>query len=211
MNVVIVEDHLMFREVLRKLCEVDLAWQVSGETSSGAAGLTLVQDTRPSLLVLDLQLADLDGFQLLAKLQGAGASPRTIIISAYCDRYTVYRAEHLNIQGFVDKRDASLFELKTALSTVGNGGVYFSQRYTAERAAQISDPSSIQKLLSQVEQTVLSHIGKGLTDEEIGVHLAISPHTAKRHRSNILHKLGKPSTPKLMAYASENGFTRFGT
>jgi DNA-binding NarL/FixJ family response regulator len=88
------------------------------------------------------------------------------------------------------------------------GRIYFSQAFQAARVARRSDPRSFIKVLSDWERAILSLIGQGLSDEEIGERLNLSPRTVQTHRSNILRKLNLKGTPKLIAFASRTASRR---
>ena len=95
-----------------------------------------------------------------------------------------------------------------ALKTIAEGRVYYSAAFTEAKVARRNDPQSFTKVLSEWERAILSLIGLGLSDEEIGERFEISPKTAQKHRSQIMRKLGVKGTPKLIAFAVEHGFTQ---
>src|SRR5579871_3496694 len=97
MKIVIVEDHVMFREVLRKVCEHDLHHQVVGEAADGRSAVELVVQTKPDLLLLDLHLPKLDGFGVVEALRLAAPSLRILVLSSHCENYTVFRAEKARV------------------------------------------------------------------------------------------------------------------
>ena len=111
-RIVIIEDHLMFREVLRKICEVELRHQVVGEADDGRKAVQVVQATRPDLVLLDLHLPNLDGFGVIEEIRKSVPEVMVLILSSHCDDYTIYRAERANIQGFVDKNTNSVAALR---------------------------------------------------------------------------------------------------
>jgi DNA-binding NarL/FixJ family response regulator len=92
-RIVIVEDHQMFREVLRKVCTQELRHKVVGEAKDGLSAVALIQETAPDLVLLDLHLPGLDGFGVVAALRQARPDIRILVLSSHCDDYTVYRAE----------------------------------------------------------------------------------------------------------------------
>lgn len=199
----------MFRDVLRKVCSEELFLSVIAETDSGSRALNLIRDAKPNLVILDLCLSDTDGFQVLE--QGALLSVETkfLIVSANCDQYVVSRLERLRVHGFIDKNSNSIGELKLAVEFLRSGRLYFSATFQAAKLAKLKDQNCFTKVLSDREQHVLSLVGCGCTDDEVGARLNMSSKTAKTHRSNLLRKLNIPSTPKLMAFATSQGLTRF--
>ena len=207
MRIVIVEDHLMFREVLRKVCVAELDHEVVGEAADGARAVEVVAQTAPDLVLLDLHLPSLDGFGVVEAIRKRFPNVRILVLSSHCDEYTVYRSERSRVQGFVDKNTNSVSLLKTAITAVAEGRVWFSEAFLREKAARHRDPRSFDKLLTERERAVLSLVGQPLTDAEIGEQLAISEETVEKHRFNILRKLGLQTTAELIRYARDHGFT----
>lgn len=196
----------MFREAIRKVCVGEFRCKLVGESDSGATAIEVCQRTKPDVVILDLSLPDLDGFEVAVRLKRQRPAPRILVLTAYLDPYTIFRVERANLEGFVAKNTDTIRTLRLALTALANGGTYFSPAFQSARAARRADPMSFEKLLSATEQTVLASIGRGANDNEIARHLGISPCTAQTHRSNILRKLKLPGTPKLMAFAIESGF-----
>jgi DNA-binding NarL/FixJ family response regulator len=206
-RIVIVEDHQMFREVLRKVCVQDLKHEVVGEAGDGRQAVPLVLSTKPDLVLLDLHLPNLDGFGVVEALRRVAPNLRILVLSSHCDDYTVFRAEHAHVQGFVDKNTSAVATLKKAITIVGDGRVYFSDAFKKIKAARLGDPFSFDKLLTDRERAVLALIGEPLTDREIAKRLELSKETIEKHRFNILSKLGLKTTAELVRYAVDHGFT----
>ena len=120
-RIVIVEDHAMFREVLRKVCARDLRHEVVGEASDGQGAVQLVRDSAPDMVLLDLHLPKLDGFGVAEAIRQASPNIKILILSSHCDDYTVFRAEKTRVNGFVDKNTNTVAILKEAITAVGNG------------------------------------------------------------------------------------------
>ncbi len=206
-RIVIVEDHLMFREVLRKVCVRDLKHEVVGEAGDGRQAVALALRTSPDLVLLDLHLPNLDGFGVVEALRQATPNIRILVLSSHCDDYTVFRAEHARVQGFVDKNTSAVATLRHAITAVSQGRVYFSAAFKQIKAARHGNPFSFDKLLTERERAVLALIGEPLTDDEIAGRLGRSKETIEKHRFNILRKLGLESTAALVRYAVDHGFT----
>jgi DNA-binding NarL/FixJ family response regulator len=207
LKIVIVEDHEMFREVLRKVCTHDLHHEIVGEASDGRRAVEQVLATAPDLLLLDLSLPKLDGFGVVEAVRLAAPSLRILVLSSHCENYTVFRAEKARVNGFVDKNTNTVATLKAAISAVGEGRAYFSETFRAVKAARHRDPQSFDKLLTDRERTVLALLGRPQSDDEVAATLQISRQTAIKHRFNILGKLGLSTTAELVRYAQEHGFT----
>lgn len=206
-RIVIVEDHLMFREVLRKVCGHDLHHEVVGEAADGNLAVDVVRTTRPQLVLLDLHLPGLDGFEVIARIRQIVPDLLILVLSSHCDDYTVFRAERANVQGFVDKNTNSVASLKQAISLVADGKTSFSEAFKRIRAERLANPQSFDKILGNREREVLALVAQSLRDSEIAERLNISEQTVSTHRLNIIRKLGLDNTTELVRYAREHGFT----
>jgi DNA-binding NarL/FixJ family response regulator len=206
-KLLIVEDQLMFREALRKSCERDLGHKVVGDCGTGAEAVTLTKSLRPDALLLDISLPDIDGLTVVDRLHQARLSPRILILSSHCDDYTLFRVERSGVQGYVDKNANTAAVLGEALKAVEAGRCYYSSVFQEVREARRNNPRAFTKVLTEWELEILSLIGLGLSDPEIGKRLTLSHRTVQTHRSNILRKLKVSGTPKLIRFAVEHGFT----
>jgi two-component system response regulator NreC len=202
-----VEDHELFREVLRKVCADEMGHEVVGEAADGVRSIEVVGLTRPDLVLLDLHLPSLDGFGVVEEIRKTVPLVKILVLSSHCDEYTVYQSERLRVQGFVDKNTNSVAMLKGAIRAIGEGKRWFSDLFLATKAARHRDPHSFDKLLSKREREVLALFGVPLTDSEISTQLEIAKETVEKHRFNMLRKLGLSEKMELVRYARKNGFT----
>jgi DNA-binding NarL/FixJ family response regulator len=207
-KIVIIEDHKLVRDMLAVACRGVVPQAEVHVASDGAEGLAMCARVQPDLVFLDLVLPDADGLDLLPKLFQASVLSKVIALSSFADEFTVHRALRANVHGFVDKNEQPLDVLKEAIETVMAGRTYFSSAVQQLKASLRSDPASFDKLLSDHEQRLLSLFGEGLSNEAVAERVGLSASTVKAHRRNILGKLGIHSTPELIHYALEKGFTR---
>lgn len=198
----------MFREVIRQICSRQFGHEIVGETDSGVAAVELILREKPDAVILDLSLPDMDGFNVVDKVLGAMPELRILVLSSHCDDYTLFRVEKSGVHGFLDKNSNTVDTLREALKTIGEGRAYFSAAFQQAKIARRNDPRSFTKVLSEWERAILSLIGQGLNDVEIGERLQLSPRTVQTHRSHLLQKLNLKGTPKLIAFAIEHGFTQ---
>lgn len=189
------------------MCAVDLGHDVVGEADDGQRAVEMIGRTRPQLVLLDLQLPTLDGFGVVAAIRLIAPEVKILILSSHCDRYTVFRADAANVQGFVDKNTNSVTAVKDALEAIQEGTKWFSPAFLRVRATHRQDPNAFDKILTDRECAVLALAGVPLSDREIAGELGISPETAEKHRSNILRKLDLQTGVELVRYARTNGFT----
>ena len=118
----------------------------------------------------------------------------------------VARCERLRVAGFIDKGACNLVTVPAAVAALARGQTSFSPAYLAAKLAWQRDPRAVAKRLTDIQQKILPLIAEGWTDPEIATHIGSADTTVQRHRSDILHRLDLPSTPKLMAFAAARGF-----
>ena len=114
-KIVIVEDHLMIRDVVRKVCSSEFGYTVVGETDSGVQAVEMILKHRPDAVVLDLSLPDMDGFNVADRVLKAIPSLRILMLSSHCDDYTLFRVEKSGVHGFIDKNSNTIEILRDAL------------------------------------------------------------------------------------------------
>ena len=208
MKIVIVEDELLFRDVLLKVCAKDLGHEILGVAATGREALQIVPAASPDLLILDLRLPDAHGLDVLASLRRKQALLRTLVISVTCDEYTVFRVERAAVQGFLDKSTNTVSELRVAIAAIERGSTHFSPVYQRAKLARSRDPLAFDKVLTPREQTVMALLGEPMSDAEIAARLGLSPETIEKHRFNIMRKLSLSSRVEMARYARRCGLTR---
>jgi DNA-binding NarL/FixJ family response regulator len=187
-RIMIVEDHLMFAEVLRKICEQELGYQVVGEATDGHKAVSCVETARPDVVLLDLHLPNLDGFVVAESLRKLVPTVRILILSSHCDEYTVARAERVKVNGFVDKNTNTVASLKTAITAVAGGQEWFSAAFQRVRTARAGS-QAVETPLTPKERTIIKLITESKTDTEVARALSVPIETVARHRYHLLRKL----------------------
>jgi DNA-binding NarL/FixJ family response regulator len=210
MKIIVIEDHKLVRDMLVLSCRSIVADAVCSVADNGEAGLALCRREQPDLIFLDLVLPDRDGLDLVPEILAAAPRAKIIALTSFADELTVHRVQRASVHGFIAKNEQPLDLLKEAIETVMRGGQYFSPVVRKLNAALRSNPASFDKVLSEHEQRLLGLFGEGLSNEAVAARVGLSANTVKVHRRNILGKLNLHSTPELMHYALEKGFTRVG-
>jgi DNA-binding NarL/FixJ family response regulator len=211
MNILIIEDHTLVHDMLAAACRQLFPSAGLHITGDGKRGVALSREVKPDLIFLDLVLPDCDGIDLVPELLSGSPAAKVIALTSFADEFTVHRVLQAKIHGFIAKNEQPLGLLKEAIDSVLAGGRYFSPVVDRIKAALRADPSSFDKVLSEHEQRLLTLFGQGLDNEAVATRVGLSANTVKVHRRNILGKLNLHSTPELMHYALEKGFTRIGT
>ncbi|HZZ57433.1 MAG TPA: response regulator transcription factor [Opitutaceae bacterium] len=206
MRIALIEDHLMMRDILRKACALEAGYEVVAECDRGKGAVAALARRPADLVVLDLQLPDCDGLELIAALRSAPAAPAVLVLSSRCDAFTVFQLERAEIAGFIDKGSQTVAMLGYALRAIAEGRRYFSPVFTRVRQDRLLNPRSFDKVLSDREQVVLACLGDCCSDRETAERLGISPQTAQKHRFNLMRKLNLDSMAAAIRFAQANGF-----
>ena len=196
------------RDLLVKACREAIQGSVVSGARDGVSGVELCAATKPDVVILDLALPDGDGLDLLDDLFKASPTCKIIGISGYTDEFTLHRAMHSKLHGFVDKNEQTVEALADAIQTVLKGKRYLSPAVHDTHISLRNDPVSFDKILSEKEQSLLGLFGRGLTNEQVAVKVGLSELTVRNHRCRLMAKLDIRTSPELIRYALEKGFTR---
>ena len=183
---VLIEDHLMIREMLTHLLSRNPEIQIVGEAGNGNDGWDLCRNLKPDLVCLDLFLPGLDGQVLAERIYGNLPNCKIIVITAVRDPRVLKTVAEFGVSAIVHKSQ-SLAALEMEINKVIRGK---SQPLGAPRA-YVADSRTQTPLdsLSKREMQVLRCIGNGLSNKQIGSFLCISERTVETHRKNIVLKL----------------------
>ena len=205
MNILIVEDRPIFQEILKKIIA---DWFPSTTVVCAADGAAAMRNLTSQLfthLLLNLQLDDVDGFEVADAALKSTPGIRIVAITSYCDDYIVYRAEKRRFRGFLDQRMASAFNCHQAIANVEVDLSFFSPSFVQIKNERIRNPLSFDKILSAREIEILELIAVPFNDQQISTTLGLSITTIKKHRFNILRKTGLDTTNDLVRYARLRG------
>ncbi|HVU18287.1 MAG TPA: response regulator transcription factor [Candidatus Didemnitutus sp.] len=208
MNIVVIEDHALMRDLLIRACRTSLPGSTLSGAKDAASGLKMCAEVKPDVIILDLALPDRDGLELLDDLLTACPTGKVVGISGYTDEFTLHRALHSRLHGFVDKNEQTVAELTEAIRSVMRGQRYLSAAIHAAHRSMRDDPVSFDKILSEREQSLLGLFGGGLTNDQVAAKVGLSELTVRNHRCRLMAKLGLRTSPELIRYALEKGFTR---
>jgi DNA-binding NarL/FixJ family response regulator len=206
----IIEDDRITSDLLAAVCEREFRAAVVVQEPAGIPGLKALRAKRPKLVILDISLPDIDGLDLARVLLAERPQIRIMVMSALRDPLTMSRVRELGVPGFVDKREQSVTMLKSAISAVLAGNSFHAPIMAEVLGKLQRDPLAFYRVLSSYEQEILMLIGNALSDDEIAALMKTKPATAQSRRRDIMTKLRIHSTPKLIQYANEMGFSRLG-
>jgi two-component system, NarL family, response regulator LiaR len=200
-RVVLVDDHALVRRGLAVLLRTDGRHVVVGEAGSGEAAIGLVDRERPDVVILDMSMPGIDGLETLRRLRRLPVQPRVLILSMHDEAQLIAQALNDGADGYLLK-DSMDDELFLAIEGVQRG-----QRYLAAAIdrARLHEVMSRPTALTSREREVLQLIANGHTTQEVAEQLNISPHTATRHRANLMQKLDAHNQVELVRIAASRG------
>ena len=209
-KVLIVDDHPLFRSGLRQVIESDSRFALIGETGDGEAALRLIQEKKPDVAVLDVNLPGLSGLEIACRLQEGKRPPvRLIMLTMHKEEEIFNRALDFGAKGFVLKENA-VDEIVKAIVAAAAGEHYLSSSisgYLVRRRGR-AEALAAQKPglddLTKAERRILKLIAEKKTSRQIGAELFISPRTVEAHRANICTKLELRGAHSLLQFALEN-------
>lgn len=205
-ELLIVDDHTIFRAGLQRLISDESDLRVTGEAADGASALALLRTQRFDVVLMDINMGARNGLETLAALRLEWPRLPVIMLSMYVEAQYAKLALRSRANAYLSK-DTAPDELLRAIRHVAPGGVYVGAGlapYLHADAPGAADAAPHQAL-SPREMQVMLDIARGVPLTEIGVRLCISVKTVGSHRSRILDKLGIHSNAELVQYAMRHG------
>ncbi len=205
-EILVVDDHPLFRQGVVHSLEMDSGFRVVGETSSGEEALALARSLMPDVVLLDVNMPGWGGIVTAEKI--AMACPATVIVmlTGSDDKDKLLAALKAGARAYVLK-GVSAKELGHVVRSSVAGEVYVSPSIAAEMLVSLTHgkaPDPLQELTDR-EREILAFIGTGLTNREIGEKIFLSEKTIKHYVTNILQKLQVRSRVEAALVASRHG------
>jgi DNA-binding NarL/FixJ family response regulator len=211
-NILIVDDHPLFRRGLKAVLEPNNQFEVVGEAKNGAEALEMVRKLDPDLVVVDISLPDQSGIELTRKIRNLLPETRIMIVSMHSKIDYVAEAFQAGAAGYVVKESASE-NLLQGLEQVSKGDYFLDSSLSQQVVKKLIGPQEKENELSHSsyggltprEQEVMRLLAEGLSSKKVAEKLFISPKTVENHRASIMNKLDLHSTIELVRYAAKLG------
>lgn len=201
-KIAIVDDHQLFREGVNSLLAGNEDFEVVISASNGLEFFkALEKNNEPDVVLLDLTMPEMDGFEVLKKLKKY-PNIKTIALSMHDDGNYIVQCVRNGAYGYLLK-NADEDELLKAIYTVNREKKYFNKEISAQMINIMSVEGSQLKKLSSKEMEVLKFIADGLTTKEIAELLYISTRTVETHRANMMKKLSVKNSAELIKKATQ--------
>ena len=201
-KVLIADDHVLVREGISKLLELDEKIEVMGEAVDGQDVIDKAREFQPDLILMDLNMPKKTGIEASREIKELFPDIRIIILTIHDDEEYVYEVLKAGAEGYLQK-DVSVDELRSALQMVFNGETLFPASVINRVMGRDGrkKEESIEDVLTERETEVLEMMAKGNNNRGIGEKLFISEKTVKNHVSSILKKLDVNDRTQAVIYA----------
>lgn len=222
-NIVIIDDHQLFREGVKRILDFEPSFQVVAEADDGEKALEIVELFKPDVVIMDINMPNMNGIEATKQLIEVNPNSKVIILSIHDDESYVTHALKTGASGYLLKEmDAD--SLVEAVKVVAEGGSYLHPKVTHNlvnefrRLAVASGHSMVPytqqlveirrplHLLTRRECEVLQLLTDGKSNRGIGDALYISEKTVKNHVSNILQKMNVNDRTQAVVVAIKNGW-----
>jgi len=203
-TIILADDHPMFREGIRKIIERIEGVCITGEANDGFELLELLKKSSPNLVILDISMPNLRGLEAIREIKKTYPQVKILVLTMHKKKEFLRQALRDGADGFLLKEDAGS-ELIRAMQTVRNGGKYLSSLLSGVLTSLAVEEEKTE-VLTMREREVLKLLAEGKRTKEIAASLYISPHTVRRHRSNIMEKLNIQNLADLVKYAISQSY-----
>jgi len=211
-DIIIVDDHLIFRQGLKSILALHNIANVIGEASNGSEFIRLLSDLKPDLVLMDIDMPTMNGIDATENAMKLMPELKIIAFTMFSDEEYYYKMIDRGVKGFILKT-YGINELQNAIKNVMSGDSYFSNELLMRIIKNFGQLNKIIPFkhdnLTPREIDVLQQICFGLSTDEIAAKLFISPRTVKSHKSNLLEKTVCKNTPSLILYAKKNKIVEF--
>jgi len=209
LRVLVVDDHPMVSQIIAIACNERPSLQVVGQAGDGWEALEKCELLHPDVVVLDLGLPGLSGFDVLVRLREQFPSTRVLIVSGRDDRAAVFESVRLGADGFLEKT-GSVDEIAAAVEAVGQGTKVFSVDHRRSVHVELGDlirrsreAASLAARLTRREREILDLLAWGLSTRLMASRLGVSERTAEAHTRSLYRKLGVRSGVQAVHRAAE--------
>lgn len=211
-KVLVVDDQDIVRWGVQAILNTDPRIEVVGEASSGAAAVSEIRGLSPDVVLLDIQLGDVTGLEVLAHIRGLDHQPKVIIMTTFNTDGNIVEAMNLGASGFLLK-GSGREEILSAVHAVGSGGTFLSPTVAARLTSLASRSHAFLSLevsdriadLKDREIEILARLGRGSENAAIARELHLSEASVKTYVSRILDKLGVSNRTQAALIAHQSG------
>ena len=218
-KIVLIDDHPLYREGVKKALTSFPDLAVVGEAGNGHDGMEMLKSLNPDVAILDVNLPDENGLQITKRINSEIPGVKVILLTGYADSDQPMHAFRAGAYAYCSK-DIEHEQLADIIRTVASGKWVYEGRtmeanerqiWLEQQMAQMKPEGSSGDLfapLTQRESEILNLVARGLTNKQIGYLLGISEQTVKNHLTSLLRKIGASDRTQAVVYALKHGWIR---
>lgn len=200
----ICDDHTLFCEGIKAILRNEPSLEIVGEASDGRQAVERVKELKPDIVLMDIAMPDLSGFDATRRVREANESVKVLILTMHDDEELVARCLEAGACGYIVK-DAPASQLIYAIQTVQKGERYLSpgvlKKVVAGYVKNSQRPQTSYDRLSPREREILKLLAEGLSVKDIAVRLNLSTKTVDVHKYNLMRKIDVHDRAELIKYA----------
>ncbi len=219
-SVMLVDDHPLFRQGLRRVLEAQEGIEVIMEVADGEEALRITKQLMPDVVIMDINLPNKNGLQVTRALKQSAPDVAVIMLTAFHDDEQIFHAIRAGAAAYFPK-DVTPRRLVEAIKQVSQGNYVIDDEVLDKPEAaswllqQFDQVAYVDGELNQMfsplsprEMEILQHIAKGQSNKEVAYDLGISRQTVKNHMTSILRKLAVNDRTQAALYAVKRGWIR---
>jgi DNA-binding NarL/FixJ family response regulator len=210
LRILVADDHDIIRRGLKQLLTAHSGWEVCAEAKTGREALTLAEQTKPDVVVMDLSMPDLNGLEAARRIRKALPRTEILVLTLHFSDQLVREIVEAGVRAYIMKSDADK-DLVTAVEALANHRSFFTARAADILLDGFRRPNAtpdaqmmLRSRLTSREREIVQLLAEGKSSKEVAVALGISVKTAETHRANIMRKLELHSVSELVRYAVRN-------
>jgi len=206
-RIILTEDHQILRDGVKALIASENI-EITGEASTGAELIKLLEICQPDIILMDISLPDTSGIELTKVIADQYPSVKVLILSMYTDESFINQAIRAGAKGYLHK-NTTREEMLTAIETVHSGKDFYSDNiskiilksYIDKAKMNVNEVADPHEVLSKREIEILIMFAEGFINKEIADRLFISIRTVESHKNHIMQKLNLKTQVELVKYA----------
>lgn len=209
-KVMLADDHVLMREGIKQLLEFDGSIEVIAEASDGVECLEKLKNINPDILLLDINMPNKNGIEVLEELKKNKNSVKVLILTVHSEVEYLVKAIDIGANGYILK-DSGSIELKNAINAIISDDSYIQPSLLpALNSRLINRDMDKEKLdsLTKRELEILKQVAEGMFNKEIANNLSISERTVKNHISNIFKKIDVSDRTQAAVFAIKNNIVK---
>lgn len=205
-KIVMADDHPIVRQGLKQIIETDRAISIVAEAGDGADAVEQIEKHQPNVAVLDIDMPQMDGFDVVRELQRKNIKIEVVFLTMHSESEIFEEAMDLGVKGYVLK-DSAVTDIVASIKSVASGRHFLSPALSAlllnrrSRIVELEETQPGLNSLTPTERRILKHIAEDKTSKQIAAELFISPRTVETHRTNICRKLYLSGSLALVKFA----------